>query len=323
MRNICITLTALALFTIAGCGNGQTSSPIAGGGAGGAVTDWSSLGVNTVTSGAATSSVEHADYLVGSHSGFKCSDCHSLTQAGAAPNKAAADLPREKICAYCHPFSKYSSLMTNVNHVGLNTGDHCNACHYSASGVAGSSVSGWRWPSVPSPKTRVPHSQWHADFTGKCLDCHSAANEANYPANHSTSGCETCHSYGNGTWKGARGHLSVTSGCNQTGCHADRQHNISGSSVTANSTFPGRDCAACHKASVTSGYVNWKGAVGSDFHPGLAGACASCHNPSSIPTYPSNHYTSGCETCHTSYNNGSWKGARGHVSATSGCRATG
>ena len=323
LRILNFALTAMLALLFASCGGQNLGSQQ--GGSGGSTGGWSALGVNTVTSVTTKSVVNHSEYSVGQHSKYACNDCHSIPQTGK-PTKAATAttyVPREQICASCHPFSKYSSTMTSVDHVKLNTGTHCNGCHNSTSGVSGSSVSGWRWSSVAAgSKTRVPHAQWHNDVAGKCLDCHTAANEAvpsTHPTITSTTACETCHTYNNGTWKGAKGHSAVTTGC--AACHASKgTHTLSGTSVTVGATFSGTDCSVCHQPSITSGYLNWKGAVGSSFHASLTGACTSCHTPSSTANYPAGHSTTGCESCHT-YNNGSWKGAKGHSAVTSGCTA--
>jgi len=275
---------------------------------------WALFAVNTVTSGTATSQINHNDYLTGSHSSFKCNDCHSITQTDPATNLTTY-LPREKICVYCHPLSKYASVMTDADHTALNSGTRCNACHYSASGVAGSGVIGWRWSSN-APRIRVPSSLWHKDIKGACLNCHITSAVAKYPAGHYATGCESCHTYGTGSWGPGTGHAAVTSACST--CHPAKSHTIAGSTITSGSMFAGVDCSTCHQSSVTAGFANWLGAPGAGFHSGITGACTNCHAPSTIPAYPAGHYTSGCEKCH-GYNNGSWKSSAGHTAVTSGC----
>ncbi|MBI3581478.1 MAG: hypothetical protein HY098_05295 [Nitrospinae bacterium] len=223
---------------------------------------------------------------------------------------------RDQICATCHPFSKYTSLLTDVDHVKVGAGSHCNGCHFSAPGVAGSAITGWRWSSASSV-TRISSTLWHKDVQGVCTNCHLPANAPKYPANHYTGGCETCHTYNNGSWGSGKGHPAATSGC--SACHPAQTHGpITGFSVIAGSQFAGVDCSTCHQPSITASYANWLGAPGTGFHANITGPCLNCHAPSAIPTYPSGHYAAECQKCHT-YNGGSWKGATGHIAATTGC----
>ena len=196
-----IFLTTSSLLACSGLDNKPSQSP--SGGSTNATTPaattngWASFEVNTVTTPASPSQVKHNDYLAGSHSSFKCNDCHSITQTDPA-TQVVSFVSRDKICAYCHPLSKYSSLMTDANHASLNAGDHCNGCHNSTSGAAGSPITGWRWSST-IPRTRVQPSLWHKDVKGTCLNCHTASAVPSYPANHYNSACETCHTYGTGS----------------------------------------------------------------------------------------------------------------------------
>ncbi|MBI3581479.1 MAG: hypothetical protein HY098_05300 [Nitrospinae bacterium] len=259
-----VFLAALLLLPILGCGEGHPTIQPSGGGGGGTVTDWSTLRVNTVSSGTTVSSVDHKDYLAGSHSAYQCSACHSITQTDPATNQTV-DVARDKICAYCHPFSNYTSIMTNVNHTTLKTGTHCNACHYSASGAAGSTVSGWRWPSVAGSKTRIPPSQWHSNVKGTCLNCHTASNEsipAAHPTITPTTACETCHYYSNGKWAGQ--HAPYTAGCRAIGCHSGH--------------YSPYNCEWCHTTVAANGYLSWALSFGDSHRRDFdQRSCSACH----------------------------------------------
>jgi hypothetical protein len=261
-----LVLTLLLLLATLGCGEDhpklQSATAVGGGSA---PADWAALGVVTASTGTVKTTVNHDDYLSGSHSALQCSDCHALTQIDPATNQTI-DLPKEKICAYCHPFSKYTAVMTNANHDTLKTGTHCNACHYSASGATGSPVGGWRWSSVASPKTRVSHALWHYNVKGVCLNCHTASNEtipAAHPTITATTACESCHYYNNGKWGGQ--HAPYTTGCRAVGCHSNHYNPY--------------NCEWCHTAVAANGYLSWKLSFDGGSHRSTFDqrSCSACH----------------------------------------------
>jgi hypothetical protein len=256
-------ILTISVLTIFGCGDKASLTPptTTPSSSASAPKDWSGLGVNTVSSSTKSADVKHSEYLVGAHVGYACGDCHSLTDP--ATGKYVA---KDQICAACHPFSKYNGLMTNADHVALVAGTHCNKCHYSASGGA-TGVIGWRWSSQASPRTRIPDSQWHYNFKGVCLNCHTAANEAipsAHPSGASTTACDTCHYYNNGKWAGQ--HVSATTGCRATGCHDNH--------------YKPYNCEWCHTGTAAAGYLSWKLSFDKSGHRSSFDnrSCSACHS---------------------------------------------
>ncbi|MBI3794624.1 MAG: hypothetical protein HY280_07825 [Nitrospinae bacterium] len=259
------TISALLFF--AGCGEGESKpnlqSPTSGS-VGIVLKDWVGVGVNTVTTSAALSSVNHSEYLLGSHASYTCADCHNPVDSTTGLQTA---IQRDQICARCHPFSRYSAVTTSVDHVALKSGTHCNACHHSASGASLSTIIGWRWSSVTSPIVRVTHKTWHGNVKGTCLNCHTLANEtlpSSHPAVTSATACEPCHHYSNGKWAGQ--HRKVTSGCNISGCHTGH--------------YSGNDCSLCHTGAAAGGYTNWAISFSKGGHQIQFGSasCGICHS---------------------------------------------
>ncbi len=219
--------------------------------------DMSAMGINT-------RAVAHSTWVATNpHSTYVCNDCHTVDS--------------EKICAQsgCHPFSKYSALATNFNHISNSTGDHCNKCHGMTPEPTATDavrIAGWR----ENVKPQVADTKWHAALKGACTDCHDPVKHdpmttlSIFPASHTTDAnrqknCETCHYYKlnsagtAGTWGG--GHTNATSGCNATGCHTKH--------------YSGYDCAWCHSGAISNRYTSW---VNTWNHRNESSAgCGACH----------------------------------------------
>lgn len=221
-----------------------------------AVIDMSAKGVDTAN-------LPHSEFLTGSnHSAYSCADCHSAPEAEPA-----------NVCAQtgCHPFSRYSGVMTNFDHSADKTGSRCDRCHSSMqAGAAGENppVAGWR------RNSRLSHTEFHAAVQGVCLSCHDVNNIANYPASHKSdpnrqTACENCHYYKNqaGIGKWAGGHPVAVSGCAQTGCHSAPGH-------YASAPAGPYQCEWCHSNAVNSGYTTWSG-WGHNYEDGRG--CSACH----------------------------------------------
>lgn len=249
----CVLLFA---FTLTACGIKEEGK------GGGSTTTAASTptAVDMSAMGVDTTKVAHATWLTAPHNTYVCNDCHSVDS--------------DKICSQsgCHPFSKYTALATNFDHVTNNTGARCNKCHSltpEPTATDAVRIAGWR----ENVKQNVSDTKWHTALKGVCLNCHdpvkhNPANISNFPSTHGADrqkDCENCHYYKlnsagtAGTWGG--GHTNATSGCNASGCHSKH--------------YSGYDCAWCHSGAISNKYTSWKNTWNHD-HESSSG-CGACH----------------------------------------------
>jgi hypothetical protein len=209
-----------------------------------------------------------------------------------APHPAGGD------CSNCHgSFSDFTSPSMPSLHIPVAIGAVCSSCHGDFSAP----------PTIAKIHANAPST------SSNCVQCHSAANAANYsqnarraivapPANHipvGALGCETCH---------------VGAGSSITATPVPDAAKFSGSLFSHNGITVA--CAGCHGASVTSGTffgVTPKTIASlSPAHLPSAAACESCHVgnvpsmlvPSAgMTTFAGSKFShagisSGCATCH-------------------------
>ncbi|MDE2364589.1 MAG: hypothetical protein KGM42_18070 [Hyphomicrobiales bacterium] len=284
---------------------------------------------------------------------LECSNCHTNTASSFTTYTMTHSAVTSMRCDACHSGS-YASEGTKgalgaasyPNHVAV-AGRDCVLCHASA---AASFVS-WAGGKYAHLPTDTACASCHNNSTAlglttpphiptaalECSNCHTntASSFTTYTMTHAavtSMRCDACHS-GSYTSEGAKG---------ATGTAAYAGH-------VATS---GRDCATCHAAAVSGGYVSWAGATYA--HLATDTNCSSCHNgaiatgntsPPHVPatgvqcsnchvntatsftTYTMNHSSvsaARCDTCHNgSFTSQGAKGAfgtanyPGHV-ATSG-----
>ncbi len=258
LTGLCCVL--MLAFTLAACGGGKdgegsgdTTTPVV---TTPTTVDMSTMGIDTKT-------IPHATWIATApHSTAVCNDCHSVDS--------------NAICAQsgCHPFSKYTSLATNFNHVTNKTGEQCNKCHSltpEPTATDAVRIAGWRKNLKLTDTTK-----WHIALKGVCTDCHDPVKHdplttlSIFPTSHKNDAtrqkaCEKCHYYKvntagtGGKWGG--GHTVVTSGCNASGCHT--QH------------YSGYDCAWCHSGAITNSYTSWKNTW--THRKENSQGCAACH----------------------------------------------
>jgi hypothetical protein len=279
--------------------------------------------------------------------GVQCSNCHSNTAATFVTYTMSHAAVTASRCDTCHNGS-YTSEGTKgafgtasfAGHVATN-GVDCATCH--ASAVSGGYVS-WSGGSFVHAATDTNCSNCHNGKTAtgmttpphvptgtvQCSNCHTntASSFVTYTMNHGAvtgSRCDSCHN-GSYTSQGSKGALGTTSFAGH---------------VATN----GADCATCHSAAASGGYVSWSG--GTFVHAATDTNCSSCHNgtnatglttpphvpvtgvqcsnchantASSFTAYTMNHgavTASRCDSCHSgSYTSQGTKGALGTASFT-------
>ncbi len=224
--------------------------------------------------GVDTKTIDHSEYLAGSHAAFLCTDCHSV--------------PRAEICAQsgCHPLSDYTT--THFDHAANYTGNQCSQCHKSdtpATAVGDNTIpagyGGFRRP------LRIAHALFHDLVTGACLDCHTKTG-LNAPASHNDTttypnSCENCHSYKNGAISG--GHVNVSTGC--ADCHTKASHYDNSGQYA---------CELCHKTAISGGFSSWAESYTDHTTRWDSTSCLACH-----ATASGGHLavTTDCLKCHT------------------------
>ncbi len=277
---------AFGIFLVtvfAGCsGGGNTAGDSGGNGQGSASTsngDMSSMGQTPDSSW-------HSSYLVGSHSTFVCSTCHTSPTRSASMKSVikinSKEVANSEICYICHA-SDYSNSV--FNHDSRNTGVYCNSCHFSDSFKS---------------HNRINQTQWHNEITTSCLTCHGDKTPAMHQSDGRTSNCESCHSYSSG-WSGASGATSggAHSTANCSNCHLNK--------MPANHF--GVTCENCHQ------YPSWSAANTEFTHSGVLSGCRSCH--------PGHFLGYDCEWCHTYGISWGYKHSRNKSQACSACHSYG
>lgn len=213
--------------------------------------------------------------------GLDCKSCHQASVTNKYLDWKGglfSHVPEPANCSTCHSATG-SSPSFPANHVAIGTQD-CKVCHQATLLTLASPTKNWKnaiYNHVPAPLS--------------CNGCHSTGKtNASLPAVHvpvGTSDCKACHNAtvlgGYKTWDGGQyPHPANLSAC--ANCHGDGglhdsfppSANIPG--VTSHIAINGQDCKTCHNASVTGGFINWKGATFAHTQAMITGKnCSSCH----------------------------------------------
>jgi hypothetical protein len=209
-------------------------------------------------------------------SALRCDACHngSYTTEGTTGALGTSAYPNHiatggRDCGICHAgaAANFSSWAGGI-YVHLSTDTNCLSCHN------GTTATGMTTPPhIPSGSVQ-------------CSSCHTntATSFTTYTMNHAsvnTQRCDSCHngSYLSEGTKGAYGTVSYAG------------HVATG----------GNDCASCHAAAVSGGYVSWSGAT--YVHTASDTNCINCHNGTTATGHTTPpHIPSGtvqCSNCHT------------------------
>jgi len=201
----------------------------------------------------------------------QCKSCH--VAGGIATTTAPADALHAGIgsqdCSNCHSTSTF--VGARVDHAFITTGCATSGCHAAdkASAPNHTSLNSCElchrypvWPSVIMNHNAIGATQ--------CKSCHVAGGLATTraPADQihaaiGTQDCSACHT--TTTFVGAGvDHSTITSGCNNAGCHASDQASAPSPHATLNS------CQSCHR------YPSWPN-VNMDHNGTGSTRCDACH----------------------------------------------
>lgn len=236
--------------------------------------------------------------------GQDCKSCHQPSISGGYLNWTGAAFshsPEPVSCASCHATEgTHPSFPTN--HIPTQ-GLDCKSCHQASL----TNFTNW-----------TGGIQNHSPTPNNCGTCHAAgAIIDRFPTNHiPTSGkdCKICHgatiTSGYGNWRnGVYGHDPAPAAC--TSCHSTG--GIRPSYPAVHISTVGKDCKACHQASVTASYANWTSGVYG--HTPAPSNCAGCHADNAVKdSFPAGHIAVNgldCKSCHQASvtgNYGNWTG---------------
>ena len=197
----------------------------------------------------------------------------SITNAASSFNHSTQAISSME-CKVCHEKNR---PVTTPPH---GEGNDCKSCHNTTAWKGGTS------------------SFDHSTVTNQaCSNCHEKDRPITTPVHGGGADCKTCHVAGT-TWLtgvGANNHTPEPATCNA--CHGPA--GIKNDFPTKHIAVNGKDCKACHQASVGV-YVDWKG--GFFNHSPEPDTCATCHNDAGAhDSFPATHIaTQGfdCKSCH-------------------------